>query len=708
VSLPRVVLAVLVSLATLGLAPAIAQSASAAAAPPTHSIIVSGTDVGMYPSFAPEVHRYAITTQDDTAGTVTVTATTTDPAGSVWIDGQPATGPATTLHGLAAGDEISVFIKDTAGTAVYALVYLPAGFPRLTATTKKAGIAPGDVFMTLTDFKGDGPSFETDVDNNGVPAFVHTDAAPVVPLDFKRQPNGDYSVFRAGQEIELNSSYQQIGSFGVVAPLTTTDGHDAIFRPNGDRYLLATEPRSSATGAPMDAHIQEQAPDGHVLFNWNSANHIKLADSMVPTSNPDYAHINSISIMRNGDILASFRHLSSVLEIARRAHDGFGRGAIVWQLGGRHSTFTFPAGDGGPCAQHAATELPNGHILLFDDGSESIAGSPLLCVNPSDPSGPAIARPSTRVSEYALNVRTHQATPVFSYSVAGRVTTFAGSAQRLPNGDTMVGWASATNPALATEVNSVGTAVWELKDTAGLFSYRSLRFTAPDAIPPVVHVTSPAKGATYTFGQHVRSAFSCTDRGGSSLQSCGGAAGFGGRIDTSAVGRHRFIVVAKDGAANTSTVVRHYTVTAGSAHFQPDALIKAHSGGRFVGGNVYGGSHRQHIRQRIAHAGRSKSSRVRFQNDGSVADRITVKGTRGNKGFRVNYLVGGRNVTRRVRNGTYRTPMLAPGRRLTMRITVTRTDSARPHHSRTVTLTGRSVDDPAVHDAVATIVRATR
>jgi hypothetical protein len=716
VPLPRVLLAVLVCLATLGLAPAIEASRAAAAPPPTHSIAVSGTDVDMYPAFAPAIHRYGITTQDDTAGTVTVTATTTDPAGTVWVDGQPAAGPATTLHGLASGDEISVFIKDSTGTAVYALVYLPAGFPKLTATTKKAGIAPGHVFMTLTDFSGaiGDSSFETAVDNNGVPAFVHTDVGPVVPLDFKRQPNGDYSVFRAGQEIELNSQYQQIGAFGVVAPLTTTDGHDSIFLPNGDRYLLATQPRSSATGAPMDAHIQEVAPDGHVLFNWNSASHINPAtDSMVPTSNPDYAHINSISIMRNGDILASFRHLSAVLEIARKAHDGFARGAIVWQLGGRNSTFTFRAGDGGPCAQHAATELPNGHILLFDDGSESIGGSPLLCVDPSNHNkpnnAPAIARKSTRVSEYALNLSTHKARRVFGYSVAGRVTSFAGSAQRLSNGNTMVGWASASNPALATEVNSAGTAVWELMAPGNppLFSYRALRFAAPDAIPPMVHVTAPAKGATYEFGQHVTSAFSCTDRGGSSLQSCGGVAVFGGRIDTSTVGRHRYTVVAKDGAGNTSTFVRHYTVTTGSAHFQPDAQIKPRSGGRYVGGNVYGGSRRQHIRQTIAHAGRSKSSLVRLQNDGTVADRITVKGTRSNKNFRVKYVVGGRTVTRRVSHGTFRTPALAPGRALTMRITVTRTHAARPHQSRTMQLTCTSVDDPATHDAVATIVRAT-
>jgi hypothetical protein len=725
VPLPKVLLAVLVSAATLGLAPVIAQSSTAAVAPvPAHTVAVSGTDVAMYPAFAAGTHRFGVTTKDDTAGTVTVTATTTDPAGTVWVDGRPAAAGVATLTGLASGDEISVFIKDSAGTAVYALVYLPAGFPALTVTTKAPGIAPGDVFMTLTDFQGAPETgFETAVDNNGVPVYVRADTG--IPLDFKRQPNGDYSVIRqptptpgrsGGQLVELNGSYQQIGAFETDNGLTNTDGHDSILLPNGDRYLLATEPRGG-TGADadeLDATIQEQAPDGHVLFTWDSKDHVNAtADTMIDPSNAqhdDYAHINSISIMNNGDILASFRHLSTVMDIARTARPGVAVGDVVWRLGGRHSTFQFAAGDGGPCAQHAASELPNGNILLFDDGSEQIGSSPLLCVDPNNPSGPAIARQSTRVTEYALDPATampRKATLVHSFSVDGRVTIFAGSAQRLANGDTMAGWASATNTALATEFNSAGTAIWELKDAAGLSSYRALRFDAPDVIAPAVHVTTPAKGATYTFGERVTSSFGCTDRGGSSLRSCGGAAVYGAPIDTSTVGRHSYVVVAKDGARNSTSSVRHYQVTRGSARFRPDALIKPRSGGKYVGGNVYGGSHRQHIRQSISRSGRSVRARLRIQNDGNRPDRMTIRGTSGNRQFQVAYFVGTHSVSRQVRAGMYQTAVLAPGTTVRLTILVTRRPAATPRSSTTVRLSATSGDDPATRDAVATIVRAT-
>ena len=93
-------------------------------------------------------------------------------------------------------------------------------------------------------------------------------------------------------------------------------------------------------------------------------------------------------IMDDGDVLASFRNLSQVLKIAWTAHDGFAQGEVVWRLGGRRSDFTFVDTDssflGGPCAQHAATELPDGHILLYDDGSWPTVP---MCIDPANPPG---------------------------------------------------------------------------------------------------------------------------------------------------------------------------------------------------------------------------------------------------------------------------------------------------------------------------------
>jgi len=50
-----------------------------------------------------------------------------------------------------------------------------------------------------------------------------------------------------------------------------------------------------------------------------------------------------------------------------------------------------------------------------------------------------------------------------------------GSAQRLANGNTFIGWGTISNPA-ATEVAPDGTKVLEMALPAGMFSYRAFKF----------------------------------------------------------------------------------------------------------------------------------------------------------------------------------------------------------------------------------------
>jgi hypothetical protein len=695
----RVLVAVLVSLVTLGIAPVVAQTA--AAVTPTQLISVAGNGAAIFPAFAAGTLRYGLTTTDATAGTVTVTGSTTDPSGRVWVDGRPAVNGSETLTGLTSGDEISVFIKDSAGTTAYSLIYLPAGFPTLTVATKQPGIAPGDVFLTLSDFTNLTPSYETVVDSNGVPIFVHTDAK--TPTDFKLQPNGDFSVNRdspttgrtGGEIVELNDQFKQVAAFETTG-LVDTDGHDSILLPNGDRWLLAYEPNSNGN---VDGVIQKTNAAGKVLFQWSTADDPNV-ESMVTAS--DYAHLNSISLTADGDIVVSFRQLSQVMRIATSTHDGYKKCDVIWTLGGRNPTLTTVNDpNDGPCGQHDATVLPNGHILMYDDGSQQINTSPPVCVDPSDPSGPAISRPQSRVVEYSISAAKHTATLVWSYQVDGRNSSFGGSAQRLANGNTLIGWGG-TVQALATEVNAAQQTLWQLKDSDNLFSYRALKFAAPDAVPPVIDLSQPAKGADYSVGQSVTSDFSCTDRGGSNLQSCAGPAVEGAPIDTSTPGIHTFTVVAKDGAGNTTTVSRTYHV----GRYQPDALIKKLPKGHYVGGNVYGPIASQQIKESIARSGKSALARARLQNDGTVADRLSIKGSAGTAKFRISYFAGGRNVTSKVTAGTYKTPSLAPGASFTLRVKVTRTTAANVGNSKTVKVAARSLNQPSRHDAVATIVRA--
>jgi hypothetical protein len=551
------------------------------------------------------------------------------------------------------------------------------------------------------------------VDQNGVPVFVRSTGSG--SLDLKRQLNGHYSTALVGtdtpgrsgsQIVELDSSFREIGRYETVG-LQDTDGHDAVLLPNGHRILLSYEP-DAGTGN-VDAVIQEVDALGSVVFSWDSAS--LVGESVVADS--DYAHVNSVSVMSDGDLLASFRHLSAVLKIARSAHDGFQPGDIVWRLGGRQSDFTFVDDPfpGGPCAQHAASELDNGDILIFDNGSGGISAN--MCLDPADRLGATIARTQTRVTQYRLDPASGTATLVWDWSSPGSYGFFAGSAQRLPNGNTMVGWA-AVRGAMASEVSPAGQTLWSLRDAAAgnpgapfYSTYRALKFDAPDTIDPVIEVKTPAVDASYELGQKVTVRLVCADRGGSSLEECGTNLRSGDRLDTSTPGTHTVDLVASDGAGNSAMVEREYTV--GERPPQPDAQIRRLPSGVFVGKDIIGGRSGQTVRQSVSRTKGSVRARVRVQNVASAAgDRFVLKGTRSGAAFRVAYFANGTDVTSRVKAGTFRTGRLAPGRAFVFTVRVTRTRAARPGQSRVVSLRARSVSDPRRSDVVATRVRVFR
>jgi hypothetical protein len=678
-----------------------------------HALAVSGTGVGSYPAFDPAVQRYGITTTSETAGTIQVSASTSDPSGHVYVDGRVLTGPSTTVTGVAEGDEISVWFVDSAGTARHSLIYLPAQFPRLVPAAvapSDVSLAPGHVLLTLALWTTPSPFFETAVDRAGVPVMVHSTSQS---LDLKPEGSGHWSVARtttaAGRTgvdiVELDAQFREVARHRTVG-LTNTDSHDSLLRPDGSRYFLSYEPQAS--GSLVDAVVQHVSTSGQVLFEWNTADHVNPVTDRVTTGTAfenDYAHINSIEVMADGDLLLSFRHLSAVFKVARTAHDGYAQGDVIWRLGGRHSDFTFTDlqghTDGGPCAQHTATELPNGHIMVFDNGAWT--GGP-LCIDPADPLGATVSRTPTRVTEWALDEGTHEATMVWNYSVPDRYALFAGSAGRLANGNTLIGWASSTK-AVASEVSPAGDLLWDLTspDTAW-FTYRAFVADVPDATPPAVQ--APMQGETYLKGSTAEADYTCSDRGGAGLATCTAAVAAGQPLDTSTVGAHTFVVTATDGAGNTTRRTLRYLVAA--ATNQPDSQVRKGTAGTWVGVHRYGTS-RVTLPMSLRWASTSGSAYVRITNDGLATDSFSVKGTSSGSGFAVSYWYGVRNVTASVRAGTFRTADLAPGSSTVLKVRVAvSSPGVRAGDSRDVWVVSRSVAAPGAGDNAVIRAVATR
>lgn len=633
---PAVLLALV--LALLGL------PAASAAPTPTIEIAVTGDGVALRPVFDPAVSRYAVATSAATGGRLTVSATTSDPEGVVRVDGAVVSGP-TDVSGLATGDEVSVIVDDVSGHHAYALVYLPAAFPEITTVVDGPGVSEGNVLVTLG-------TFAVALDRNGVPVQLREFGTSVA--DLKPAPHGHYTVMvrRPGPAgdwdlVELDEQFRDVATSRTVG-LVNTDNHDVILRPDGSRLFVAYEPDAD-TGL-VDAVIQEVDPAGEAVYTWDSGDHLDPALETTAGASPDWAHINAIQLLPDGDVLASFRHLSAALRIAWSDHDGFDRGDVVWRFGGRRGDFTF-VGDphGGPCAQHTVSRLENGHLLIFDNGSAVLGANPSYCVDPANRPGPTINRATTRVTEYVLDESAMTATLAKSWSHPDRFAYFAGSARRLPGGNTLVDWA-ADKQALVSEVDPDGVIVWEL-EAPTVLSYRAEKAAVPDRTDPMVTVSLPGAGR-YDQGDLVVPQVRCTDRGGSSLESCTWAAS----LPTGAVGPQVFTVTAVDGAGNTTVVSRAYDVTSA------EPAIAVRSAGTWAPSRTL----------RLPRRGVVRRAVLRVTNTSTRPSALAVGATKAGAGYRVRYLAAGRDVTAEVRAGAWRTAVLAPGEAALLEVVVKR------------------------------------
>ncbi len=332
---------------------------------------------------------------------------------------------------------------------------------------------------------------------------------------------------------------------------------------------------------------------------------------------------------------------------------------------------------------------------MFDNGAWSQLP---LCVDQADPSGPTIARTPTRITEWALNEATGNAQMVWNYEVPTRYAIFAGSAQRLPNGNTMIGWAS-SKEAVASEVNAAGKLVWDLKNPGPnedrYFTYRATLAKVPDSTPPVVKLGSSINGATYLQDDVARAKFSCTDRGGSGLKKCRGTTPFHDRLDTRSIGAHTVTVTAADSAGNTTSRTATYTVVSGA--YRPDAQV------RKVGGPWIGSHEFLPTSQALSVGVKRHATRVvkiRVVNAGLREDGVRVAATGVGKAFRASYYLAGQEVTHRVRNGTFKVTGLAPGASVRLRVELVRSSSAHSGAVRAASITASSVKRKAIHDTV--------
>jgi hypothetical protein len=429
---------------------------------------VTGAQVALKPEFSPERLRYSFVPR--TTGASPAVIATAAPGLLLRIrDEWVESGESVSLEGLAPGSEFDVSVENARGESrSYNVQYLPSGFPDLRITVSEPLASQDPIYVNLKRGTASGTaSYVTKFDNAGVP--FHYLVENIDTYDFKKHSGGQLSYARGRQNTEhvvLDGDFNELARVKTVG-LVNTDVHDFHLLPNGNQILMAYEPTErdltpyGGTGSLLvqDAVLQELSPSGEVLFQWNSWGVLPYDQSLYPSA-ADYAHVNSLELANDGNWLVSVRGFSQVVKIDRAS------GNITWRLGGIANEFVFVDDPfNGFCGQHTVSQLENGNFLIFDNGD--------YCF----PENPERGR-VTRVVEYELDELLKTAKLVWSFQRPSTVSAAQGSAQRLPNGNTFIGWGSNTN-VLATEVNPSGATVFEVQATSnrgGFVSYRARRF----------------------------------------------------------------------------------------------------------------------------------------------------------------------------------------------------------------------------------------
>ena len=202
---------------------------------------------------------------------------------------------------------------------------------------------------------------------------------------------------------------------------------------------------------------------GKLLFQRVSSDHVPYSDSHAPMGQPgqpwDWFHINAVHLDTDGNLLISSRFTWTIYKVNLRT------GAMMWQLGGKHSTFAIKAAPG--------QKLDSaGEIFAFQHDPEALGGN-VYTVFDDESDGQSTLYSSSRAVTISLDLATGTATLIKSVNQPEGLTAGAtGSAQTTKNGDLFVSWGGLS---YFSEFSPSGKLLFNAKLPDGAATYRAYR-----------------------------------------------------------------------------------------------------------------------------------------------------------------------------------------------------------------------------------------
>src|SRR5918996_72291 len=194
--------------------------------------------------------------------------------------------------------------------------------------------------------------------------------------------------------------------------------HDYERLPNGNTLVLLWERMPAELAARVKGGlisdndpaqmfgdvVKEITPDGREVYTWKSWEHLSVEEDIICPleERREWTHGNCLNVTSEGDLLVSYR-LTDTVGIVDKA-----TGEFRWKWGPREIYH-----------QHHPTWLPNGRVLLFDNGTHRPRSTYSRVVE---------VDPNTNQIEWEYLGQP----PISFYS------TNISSAERLPNGNTLI------------------------------------------------------------------------------------------------------------------------------------------------------------------------------------------------------------------------------------------------------------------------------
>ena len=425
----------------------------------------------MRPEFSADILHYAVgCTATDPGDTMTLTFAAANVGTRVAVNGEQADVRKATVEVPVEGDSDSeVRITLATGSTGTSTTYVVHCMDSRNPAIERTGNEPGASTELISVYAQIGPTrrqiddtYLAIIDANGVPRWqrrLNTRAS-----HFKAHPDGKYP-YSYGHYLRsavgyrmviLDENLDEVERVTTTPDLQRTGAHDFAIRENGNYLFEAYEPAFRDFSAYTDENdnpygtseetedsvIEEVNPDGDRVFFWNSWNDMYLNDCLQHRFPNDYAHINSVQVVDEADIIASFRGCSQVWRIDRETGAGewllgrSNRSDAEWERKGIRMLKIVGDPHGEFCGQHSARLIPNGHLVLFDNGWHCL----------EDPETRETQRTDwgfSRVVEYALDPDNGEAVFVRQHCLGNECLQFSeaqGHIHRMDSGHWLVSW----------------------------------------------------------------------------------------------------------------------------------------------------------------------------------------------------------------------------------------------------------------------------